>query len=161
MAATPRFLDALAVLARHEIELIVVGGVAAVLGGAPISTFDLDVLYRLTGDNVERLAAALRELEAVYRDPAGRRVAPDAARLAAGGHNLLITRCGPLDVLGRIGLGATYEDLLARSHEVGIGSLAVRVLDLAAVIETKEQAGRSKDRATLDVLRETLRLQGG
>jgi hypothetical protein len=160
MAPAPRFLDALAVLARHEVELIVVGGVAAVLAGAPISTFDLDVLYRITGENLARLAEALRELEAIYRDPAGRRIEPDVARLRVGGHNLLTTRHGPLDVLGKIGAGAAYEDLFARSHEVEVGDVKIRVLDLAAVIETKEQAGRSKDRAVLDVLRETLRLGG-
>jgi hypothetical protein len=161
MAATPRFLDALVALARHDVELIVVGGVAAVLGGAPISTFDLDVLYRTSGENLARLATALGEIEAVYRDPAGRRIAPDAERLGAGGHNLLLTRCGPLDALGKIGQGATYEDLLPRSHEVEVEGITVRVLDLAAVIETKEQAGRSKDLATLEVLRATLRLKEG
>lgn len=159
MGAAPRFLEALTVLARHDVELIVVGGVAAVLGGAPISTLDLDVLYRTTEENLLRLAAALGELEAVYRDPAGRRIEPDPSRLAAGGHNLLDTRHGPLDVLGRIGAGRTYEDLLARSHEVEVAGARIRVLDLDAVIETKEQAGRAKDRATLDILRETLRLK--
>jgi hypothetical protein len=34
----PKFKEALEILARHGVELIVVGGVAAVLGGAPIST---------------------------------------------------------------------------------------------------------------------------
>jgi len=38
-----------------------------------------------------------------YRDPAGRRIEPDATRLAAGGHHLLETRLGPLDVLATIG----------------------------------------------------------
>lgn len=156
----PSFLGALVALARHDVELIVVGGVAAVLGGAPISTFDLDVLYRLTDENVQRLTAALRELEAIYRDPAGRRIEPDAVGLAAGGHNLLITRHGPLDVLGRVGNGQSYDDLLGRTHEIEIPGARVRVLDLEAVIETKEQAGRAKDRQTLEILRETLRQRG-
>jgi hypothetical protein len=161
MAAAPKFLDALVVLARHEVELIVVGGVAAVLGGAPISTFDLDVLYRTTDENVARLTEALHELEALYPHPVWRIILPDAARPAVGGHNLLLTRCGPLDALGRIGRSSTYDDLYARSHEVEVQDLRVRVLDLAAVIESKEQAGRSKDRATLDVLRATLRQRDG
>lgn len=37
----PKFKDALEVLARHHVDFIVVGGVAAVLGGAPSPTFDL------------------------------------------------------------------------------------------------------------------------
>jgi len=35
----------------------------------------------------------------------------------------------------------------------------VLLLDLRAIIETKEQAGRSKDLLALPVLRETLRLR--
>lgn len=45
MTSPPRFKDALEVFARHRVDLIVVGGVAAVIGGAPLATFDLDVVH--------------------------------------------------------------------------------------------------------------------
>jgi precorrin-2 methylase len=48
MATPASYGDLLSVLTRHEVEFMVVGGVAAILGGAPISTIDLDVLYRKT-----------------------------------------------------------------------------------------------------------------
>lgn len=133
-----------------------VGGVAAVLGGAPISTFDLDVVHRRTTDNVERLLAALAELDARYRDPAGRVLRPEPHGLAGPGHHLLMTRCGPLDVLGQIGAGSAYDDLRDESEELALGSFTVRVLGLPALIRSKEQAGRDKDRAVLAILRRTL-----
>ena len=52
-----RFFDILNVLVRHEVEFIVVGGVAAILEGVPIATFDLDIVYRRTDD--KRLARGL------------------------------------------------------------------------------------------------------
>jgi len=52
----------------------VVDGVTAALQGVPISTLDTDIVYRRTADNVERRVAALLELEAIYRDPASRRL---------------------------------------------------------------------------------------
>lgn len=159
--AGPRFADALEVLGNHGVELIVVGGVAAVLGGAPVNTFDLDILYRRSDTNFDRLLAALADLEAVVRDPAGRRLVPERSHLTAGRHLLLTTRCGPLDLLGRIADELTYEDLLPRSHQVTLRGRSVAVLDLDAVIETKERVGRDKDRAMLPVLQETLRLQRG
>jgi hypothetical protein len=159
--AGPRFADALEVLGSHGVELIVVGGVAAVLAGAPVNTFDLDVLYRRSDTNLDRLLAALGDLQAVVRDPAGRRLAPQRRHLAAARHLLLTTRCGPLDLLGRIADELTYEDLLSRSHQVTLRGRTVAVLDLDAVIETKERVGRDKDRAMLPVLRETLRQQRG
>lgn len=153
----PRFKDALEVLARHDVELIVVGGVAAVIGGAPIATFDLDVVHARHARNLARLQAALDELEARYRDPAGRRLRPDARALAGTGHHLLLTRCGPVDLLGAIGRGRGYEDLLPDAVAVDLGGVTVHVLGLAALIRTKEEAGRDKDRAVLGLLRQALR----
>jgi len=160
MDGAQKFLSLLEALARHQVEFIVVGGVAAVLEGAPISTFDLDVVYHRTEENLPRLLAALGELEAVYRDPAGRRIKPDASRLATIGNHPVHTKFRPLDVLHTIGDGLTYSDLLSRTRERQVGDVVVRVLDLAAVIESKEQANRDKDRAALPVLRQTLRLRG-
>lgn len=46
-------------LAEAGVEHIVVGGVAAVIHGAPMSTFDLGVVYRKANPNLDRLAALL------------------------------------------------------------------------------------------------------
>ena len=156
LGPAPRFRDALEVLARHRVEFVVVGGVAAVLGGAPISTFDLDIVHARGPDNLARLLAALGDLDARYRDPGGRILRPEATALGGDGQHLLMTRCGPLDVLGRIGAGQGYDELVADAVVRSIGELAVHVLGLAALIRTKEQAGRDKDRAVLAILRRTL-----
>ena len=47
----PGFREILELLNKHEVEYIVVGGVAAVIQGAPITTFDLDALVRISDDN--------------------------------------------------------------------------------------------------------------
>ena len=106
-----------------------------------------------------RLLAALQEVKARYRDPAGRHIEPDAARLATLQMHLLVTDLGPLDVLVRIGKDLGYDDLVGRTVEFQLEEARVRVLELAAVIETKEYANRDKDRAALPVLRQTLALK--
>ena len=160
MVAAPRFKDALEILAKHGVELVVVGGVAAVLNGAPVATFDLDVVHARSRENLDRLVAALNELEARYRDPGGRDLRPGTTALAGDGHHLLLTRCGPVNVLGQIGHGRRYEDLLPDAVEVRVGGIPVRVLGLSALIRTKEEAGRDKDLAVLGILRQTLRESG-
>lgn len=50
---------ALAVLNRHGVDYVVVGGVAARLWGSPTMTNDLDVCYARDAGNLRRLAAAL------------------------------------------------------------------------------------------------------
>jgi hypothetical protein len=154
-----RFLGLLRALLRFRVDFFVVGGVAAQLEGAPVLTLDLDVLFAKTPENQERLLAALRELKARYRDPAGRHIEPDPEKLATMRLHRLLTDLGALDVLGTIGAGLTYQDLAGRTVTYQLGEVEVRVLELAAVIESKEQADRDKDRAMLPVLRQTLAMR--
>ena len=68
-------------------------------------------------------------------------------------HNLPLTSAGPLDILGGVGAHRDYAALLLRSRYVELGKgLAVRVLDLDALIETKREGGCEKDRAVLPIL---------
>lgn len=154
-----KFLGLLRVLLRHGVDFFVVGGVAAQLEGAPILTLDLDVLYDKAPENLERLLAALQELKARYRDPAGRHIEPDLEKLATMRTNLLHTELGALDVLSAIGHGLTFQDLAGRTIVYELGEMRVLVLELAGVIESKEQANREKDRAVLPVLRQTLAMK--
>lgn len=153
---TPSFREILEVLNQHQVEYIVVGGVAAVIHGAPTTTFDLDALVRVNEANAERLARALSELEARYREHR-KTIRPTIDDLLSGGHLLLMTRAGPLDVLGFIGEKQRYEDLLGDSSEIGMSMGSLRVLDLEALIAEKKRMGRTRDSAAVELLEEVLR----
>ncbi|HKQ97406.1 MAG TPA: hypothetical protein VJV75_05995 [Candidatus Polarisedimenticolia bacterium] len=142
-------------LAAHGVEYIVVGGVSAVLQGAPMTTFDLDLVHSRSTENIERLLRALDALDAHARGRSGPRVRPDRSHLESPGHQLLMTSQGPLDLLGAVGGNRDYQDLLAHCVELRVGEMVVRVIDLDTLIELKEAAGREKDKATLDILRRT------
>ena len=152
----PRFREVLAVLARHDVRFVVVGGVAAVIAGAPVATLDLDIVHDRAEDNVTKLLDALRDLDARYRDPGGRVLRPEAPALMGPGHHLLVTTDGPLDVLGEVIGGLTYDDLLVDSTALALDGRSVTVLGLPAIIRLKEALGREKDRAMLEILRRTL-----
>jgi hypothetical protein len=137
------------------VDFIVVGGVCGALHGSPVLTFDLDIVHSRAPENIGRLMAALQSLEAHYRLGGKRRLAPGPTHLASEGHQLLMTTSGPLDVLGAIGKGRTYEDLLPHTTEVRVGKgLTLRLLDLDTLIETKQETGGEKDSAALAVLRQ-------
>lgn len=155
----PRYRQLLELLDRQEVLFIVVGGVAAILEGAPITTLDLDIVYERSPDNLERLLGVLETVEARYRDPAGRHIVPSIEKLATFRLSLMHTRLGPFDALASIH-GAGYEKLKAFSKIVTLGDLHIRVLELEKIIESKEKANRDKDRAVLPVLRKTLELKG-
>ena len=156
MATELRFDEVLRVFVRNEVEFIVVGGIAAILQGSPLTTEDVDVVYLSSEENNFRLAKALGELKAYYFDPAGRQIEPDASRLAAMRIHLLKTRCGRVDVLRTVGKDLAFHDLVGKSKVLEVEELRVRVLDLETIIETKEHADRPKDRYQLLFLRQLL-----
>lgn len=148
-------------LTAAGVESIVVGGAAAVLHGAPVTTLDLDVVYRRTPENLDRLEALLRQLDAEVRDPAGRRLRPARSHLEAGGVLLLNTKLGPFDPMARLGDGRGYDDLLPDTVRIEASGIELRVLDLPTLIEVKTDAGRAKDRAMLPTLIALLREREG
>ena len=150
-------IEILQILSLRQVEFLIVGGVSAVLNGAPVNTFDLDIVHHRTPENLDRLVAALDEIDAVYRWPRERRLKPTQAHLVSTGHHLLATRFGPLDVLGQIGDSEGYEQLLPHCFDQHITPLLkVKVLGLEKLIQVKEATGREKDRIHLLTLRRTL-----
>jgi hypothetical protein len=153
----PRFTATLRALQDGAVDFILVGGVAAVLNGAPVSTFDIDMVHSRAATNIDRLLHVLESLDAVFRMQPERRLRPNASHLASAGHLNLITRYGPLDVLGTIGRDLGYSELIGHSTDLDISAdLRVRVLDLETLIAIKEELAGEKDRAVLPILRRTL-----
>lgn len=159
-SSRPDFLNILNIFQKHEVDYIIVGGVCAVLHGAPISTFDIDIVHSREPGNIDRLLKALNELGAQYRDPAGRIIKPKRSHLSSPGHQLLMTKDGPLDLLGELANGRDYDELLENTVSLVLSEgLTVRLLKLETLIETKEEAARDKDIAILAILRRTLEEQ--
>ena len=152
--ASADFRSIARVLLQNRVDFIIVGGVSAVLQGAPITTFDLDVVHATDTENVKNLISALSELDAVYRAQPERRLRPKASHLQSPGHQLLLTRFGPLDLLGSIGTGLAYQDLLSESKIVNLGvDVSAHVLKLDKLISLKEELSGEKDVAVLAILR--------
>jgi hypothetical protein len=151
-----RFAETLQALARNQVEFIVVGMAAGVLQGVPLTTLDIDIVHRRTPENVARLLDVLSELKAIYRnDP--RSLSPSASHLMGPGHQLLTTVNGDLDCLGCVDGDKDYDALFGLSRELLVGDqVAVRVLELPALLEIKRRAGRPKDLAVLPFLEATI-----
>lgn len=144
-------------LVQAGIEFIVVGGAAGVILGAPIVTFDLDIVHRKTPENVDRLLAWLVSHGAYHRfDLANRRLPPSRELLSGQGHLNLQTDLGKLDVLCELGPGEDYEHLLPDAVLVENDTVRLRVLGLRRLIAIKARTGRPKDRAVLPLLMATL-----
>lgn len=152
----PRQADLDALIAHFleaGVELIVVGGAAAVIHGAPTTTIDLDIVPGRSEENLARLLAALKRLEAKTRDTSCQSVPITASVLAElRGQLRLSTTKGPLDCLAVLHDGRGYEELLEHTDTVTDDTLVMRVIDLPTLIEIKSSTGCARDRLALSLL---------
>lgn len=146
----------LAVVAHHGVDYLVVGGVAVQVHGHRRTTKDLDVVPAPRGDNYERLAAALDELEAHPRgvDPTSVTVSPtDPERLRlASIVPPLTTKHGELHILNEVKGAAPWEEMRARALVVDLDGVEVAIAGLDDLIRMKRAAGRRADLADIAVL---------
>lgn len=139
------------------VEFILVGGSAGVMMGAPIVTFDVDIVHRRSAENVDRLHAFLMQHGAYHRlDLANRRLPPARDVLFGHGHLNLAVGDAKLDVLCELDAGAGYDELLVDSEPQPFHGKMLRVLGLRRLIQAKAAAGRPKDQMALPILLATL-----
>jgi hypothetical protein len=160
MSTEPDPLAVLRALEQHDVRYVLIGAAAARIAGAPVVTEDLDVTPAGDSENLERLAAALRELGARLRSPAqpeGLAFPVDAETLTTAEMWTSTTSAGDLDVCFMPAGTRGYEDLRREASPLRLGrGLVVLVASLRDVIRSKEAAGRDKDLAQLPLLRRTL-----
>lgn len=146
-------LRPLPILARHRVRFVIIGGVAAAGHGSPQVTFDLDICYDRSRDNLEKLARALQELRATLRGaPDGVPFLLDAETLERGDHFTFNTDAGPLDILGTPAGSKGFEELMTNALEVDFDGFTVHICSVDDLMRMKLAAGRPKDRATLESL---------
>ncbi|NOY69253.1 MAG: hypothetical protein GXP53_07135 [Deltaproteobacteria bacterium] len=144
-------------LIKADVDFILVGGLAAVVQGAPLATIDVDIVHARSSENIAKLFAFLKSVNATYRRPDDKVIEPKEGDLSAMGHALFNTRIGPLDVLAIIEDGKTYEDLLNYTIEIEFRGHSIRVLALKKLTELKKMSKDPKEMQRLPVLEETLR----
>jgi hypothetical protein len=151
-------------LARHEVEYLLVGGIAARAYGAQRPTFDVDCVPEPSRENLDRLAAAMRDLHARLRvegltdeEAALLPVQVTGSTLVRMELSTWRTDGGDLDVLADIpdrhGRHLSYPELVGRASKLNLDGIVVRVAALDDVIASKEWADRPKDRDALPELR--------
>jgi hypothetical protein len=144
-------------LCKSGIEFILVGALASVIQGAPVMTMDVDIVHRRTEENIKKLLKFLKSVRAYYRRPDDKMIEPKKEDLQAGGHVLLSTQHGALDILAVIEKGRGYEDLIPDAVAIQFRGYKIQVLSLAAIIELKKDSADPKDISRMPIFKETLR----
>lgn len=141
-------------LQRHEVEFVVIGGIAGQLWGSPTITQDLDICYAREKTNLQHFAGALRELNAKARgmkDDVPFRL--DARTLFNGDSFTFTTDFGALDCLATPSGTSGYNDLKQAAETMPVGGgRKVQVCSIDDLIRMKRAAGRTKDLRAVEEL---------
>jgi len=146
-------------LAKHEVRYVLIGAVAARLQGFPRMTADADITPARDADNMRRLAAALRELDArVYTEsvPEGLPFDCSPSMLERADVWNLVTTAGRLAVAFVPSGTAGYDDLVRSAVQFEVFGATLDVASLQDIIRSKEAADRPQDRQDVLVLRQML-----
>ena len=146
-------------LVRHQVDFVLIGGLAANSYGSPFPTYDVEIVPRSDRENLTRLSDALRELDARIRSEGvdgGIAFDHDATSLAAVGVWNLITPFGMLDISFMPSGTTGFSDLVKGAFATPAYGVIVSIASLADIVRSKQAANRDKDRRVLPVLREIL-----
>ena len=141
-----KFAEVIHLLDTTRIEFIIVGGVAARAHGSARFTEDLDFSYRRTQDNIDRIIRGFAPYQPYPRGaPPGLPFRWDTETIKNGLNFTLSTTFGPIDLLGEITGGGSYDDLLPHTVKYELYGVECLCLDLSTLIKVKRAAGRPKD----------------
>lgn len=147
-------------LSNHRVQYILVGASAARLQGFPRVTADADITPSRDPENIKRLAAALRDLNAkVYTEsvPDGLPFSCDAETLSRAGLWNLVTDGGRLDLVFTPSGTGGYEDLARSAITYDVFGLEVRAADLEDILRSKNASNRPQDQQDVIIIREMLK----
>jgi hypothetical protein len=138
-------------LARHRLEAILIGNAAAAIQGSPVSTVDLDFMFRKTTTNLRKLKRIADDLDAIVLRP---------FYPASSLYRVVRDRDGlQLDFMARIDGIRSFASLRSHALRVRFGRSELLVASLSDIIRSKKAADRPQDRALLPILRKTLHEQ--
>ena len=148
MNAEPLLHKIAQVFAEHRLEAVMVGNAAAALHGAPVTTLDIDFMFRKTPANLKKLKAVAQSLRAVILKPYY--PVSDLFRVINDEQGL------QLDFMSRLHGIRSFEGLRSRSTLVEFGEHELKIASLADIIKSKRATGRDRDLAVMEILEKTL-----
>jgi hypothetical protein len=144
------FLELLTYLAKAEVNFVIIGGFASVVHGCTNVTQDIDLCCDFSPANLMRLQEALASLNPVHRMTTKKIKLELTEENCKSLKNLYLdTDLGQLDCLGYVkGVGG-YGQAIKVSEKIEIDGKVFNILNIEALIESKQAMNRPHDQQTI------------
>ncbi len=130
-----------------KLDAVMIGNAAASIQGAPVTTVDIDFLFRKTPSNILKLKRFAKAMGLVIYNPFY--PAAQMFRLSRDSDHLQLDFCIRIDGI------RSYESLRSRATAVTFGDQPLLIASMADIIKSKRAAGRPQDLAILVTLEDT------
>jgi len=149
------FFQILRTLNEHNLQYVLIGGLAANMWGSDQITLDVDICYSRDPDNIRVLVQALKALDAHLRGwPEGVPEFIDERTFRLGDTMTFRTKFGDFDCLGTPSGTDGYVDLVAHAKTMQVDEdVSVMVASIDDIIRMKRTAGRVKDLNAVETLK--------
>jgi predicted nucleotidyltransferase len=151
----PQIETILKLLKNADVEFIVIGGVAMVAHGSAHVTFDIDICYRRTKENITKVCEVLAPFQVKLRGAPSELPLPfrfDVETVRRGLNFTLDSDLGDIDLLGEVSGIGTFEQVLPFSEIKSVDAIECRILTIEGLIRAKKAAGRKKDLTAIEEL---------
>lgn len=146
-------------LCDNKVDFVLIGGFAAVVHGVSTLTQDVDMAVSFDEKNAGRLLKALKGLHPIHRENK-RPLTKDPAVLSKFRNLYLITDCGPVDLLSEVSGIGPFDRVRESAIEIELFGKRCRVLDIDALIQSKQEMKRPKDKEVILQLKAILERVG-
>ena len=148
MDAGPLLKKIARALHNARLEAIMIGNAAAAMHGAPVTTLDIDFMFRKTPSNMRKLKIVAKELDAQILKP----YYPISSLYRVINDNTGMQ----LDFMSVLHGIKSFENLRSDAVEVDFDGYKLKLARLEKIIKSKKALGRPKDRAVIEILEKTL-----
>jgi predicted nucleotidyltransferase len=130
------------------LEAVMVENAAAALHGAPVTTLDIDFMFRKTPTNMRKLKVFANELDAQVLKP----YYPVSSlyRVVNDDNGMQI------DFMSILHGIKSFENLRSDAVEVEFEGYVLKIARLEKIIRSKKTLGRPRDLAVIEILEKTL-----
>ncbi|MCE5339647.1 MAG: nucleotidyltransferase [Planctomycetaceae bacterium] len=142
-----KFINLIDKLRDHNVEFVIIGGLASIIHGSTRTTQDIDICCKFSSENLRKLFGAIKDKHPVHRMNPKRPVLVLNDENIKKFKNLYIdTDIGQLDCLGEVqGIGQ-FDEVLKNAITINIDKKTYNVLSLDALIKSKKTLNRPQDK---------------
>jgi predicted nucleotidyltransferase len=133
---------------KSRLEAVMIGNAGAALHGAPVTTLDIDFMFRHTSANLKKLKVIADTLNAYILKP---------YYPMSGLYRIINEDIGlQLDFMSAVHGINSFESLRSRAINIDFNGNNILVADLEDIIISKRSAARPRDIAVIEILEAAL-----